>query len=57
MKQNEKTTNRILRNSAKRLVNNEYNGWPPVCGGILYQPKRPAKVTPEGIIPTPMPQR
>ncbi len=34
-----------IMSRAARSVSNEPNalGWPPVCMGILYQPKRPLK--------------
>ena len=34
-----------IMSRAARSVSNEPNefGWPPVCMGILYQPKRPMK--------------
>lgn len=39
---------RLIGTMAKiaRNVTNETNamGWPPVCMGILYQPKRPTKI-------------
>lgn len=25
----------------KKMIENEVEGWPPTCGMILYQPKRP----------------
>ena len=54
-KQNKKT-NVALQNIVNRLVNYEYDGWPPFCSTILYQPKRPTKSTPKGNKLTPRPQ-
>lgn len=34
-----KLTEKILREKVKK----EYDGWPPYCNGIFYQPKRPVK--------------
>lgn len=38
MKLIEKTAKIVVSNAVKR----EVDGWPPLCSGLLYQPKRPA---------------
>ena len=38
MKFIEKTAKIFISNAVKR----EVDGWPPLCLGMLYQPKRPA---------------
>lgn len=45
MKFIEKTAEIFISNAVKR----EVDGWPPLCSGVLYQPKRPtpAKATQE----------
>lgn len=38
MKLIEKTVKIVVSNAVKR----EVDGWPPLCSGLLYHPKRPA---------------
>ncbi len=37
----EKKIEFVLRNIANKAIRKEFNKWPPGCGGLLYQPKRP----------------
>lgn len=43
----EKKTSSIILNLAGKFVKIEAvktnSGWPPICAGILHQPKRPVK--------------
>lgn len=43
----EKKTSSTILNLAGKFVKMEAvktnSGWPPICAGILHQPKRPAK--------------
>ncbi len=34
-----KAAGKFVQHEAKKV----YRGWPPVCGGFIHQPKRPAK--------------
>lgn len=43
----EKRFNSLLRDVVEIMIRREYDWPPPGCGGILYQPKRPAKVPPK----------
>lgn len=42
-----KKTGSLILNVAGKLVKREAvrakSGWPPICAGILHQPKRPVK--------------
>lgn len=43
MKEENKTSKKILRSVATAIVRQEMYGWPPDCCGFSYQPKRPEK--------------
>lgn len=47
MKQNEKKSTAVILNIAKQVVKQGYEGWPPGCAAFMYQPKRPAKMSPK----------
>lgn len=36
-----KKTEKIASNIIQKIVIREKLAWPPVCGGIIYQPERP----------------
>ncbi len=40
-----KKAERLIHGVVDRMVKKEYYGWPPECGFLVYQPKRPAKAT------------
>ena len=43
-----KKTEQLIHSAVNRMVRKEYFGWPPECGFLIYQPKRPASATPKG---------
>lgn len=42
-----KTTEKIAASIVQKMVAREKTEWPPVCGGIIYQPERPVVDIPQ----------
>ncbi len=38
-----KKVDKVLRYAAEKMINKEKDEWPPVCGILIYQPKRPSR--------------
>lgn len=40
-KTHEKKIDQVLQKLIIKMVKNEVDEWPPTCGALLFQPKRP----------------
>ena len=38
-----KKLEKLASKAANTIISNEINGWPPICFGTFYQPKRPTE--------------
>lgn len=43
MKKEQKQNKKLLKAAASAMIKRERMGWPPDCGGLIYQPMRPAR--------------